>query len=186
MKYHFAMGVLVVLTAVAAFSPDATAQTRFDTFDNGLTACSLVNGVSNEFVVLTETNPRLMRVTGSDLILDDTLVDANSFVFVRGVQLGLIDFALDGDGNESLWWLTFDNFVIDLDGLTGEPFVTNAIPSEFFSVPCDACELVDNPAFSECSTIDLSSIVLCGNGLTPAMLMTMGVGLMGLRFSRHT
>jgi hypothetical protein len=171
-----AFAVVAVLTA------SAMGQTRFDTFSNEVSDCSIVNGATNEFVVLTEQFPRLMRITGSDLILDDTFVDANSFVFFQGEQLGLIDFAIDGDGRDTLWWITFDGFVVGLDGLTGEPVVTDATPSEFFDVPCDACEFVDRPAIGECTSEP--RVVLCGNGVTPAMLMTMGVGLLGLRLTR--
>lgn len=107
-------------------------------------ACDIVNTANAELVVLSGTG-ELVVVTGTDLILADTFVDGEGFVFVGGVPVGVIDFATDGDGFRTLWWIGLDGSVVEIDPFTGEPSPTEFTPEDFGQVPCDACELWDDP-----------------------------------------
>ncbi len=119
----------------------------WDIFDdpNSASTCDAVNVSNAELVVLSDTG-ELVIITGTDLILTATFVDADGFVFFDGIAVGVIDFADDGDGLRTLWWMSLDGTVVDVDPLTGEPASTNLLPSDFSGVPCDACQLWDNLA----------------------------------------
>jgi len=106
--------------------------------------CDVVNASNVELVVL-ENNGPLVIITGPDIVLGDTFVDDGGFVFFDNDQVGFIDFALDGDGFRSLWWLTLSGTVVHVDSFSGEPFDSGLFPDEFVNVPCDACLLWDDP-----------------------------------------
>lgn len=99
--------------------------------------CDLVNGDHAEFVVLNTTG-EIVLVSGDDIILADTFVDSSGFVFYEGFPFGVIDFATDGDGLRTLWWMTFLGSVIKIDELSGVPSVSDLRPSDFVDNPCDA------------------------------------------------
>jgi hypothetical protein len=172
----------------------ASGQTTWDVFHDALSesSCGIVNTVNSELVVRTDT-AQLMLVTRTDLTLLDTFVDAESFVFFEGERVGVIDFADDGDGFRTLWWLTFDGQIMELDPLTAEPFAGDLIPEDFTDVPCDACAFVDNPPASVCFDdvpevpIDIGPIIdLCGTGLFGNAALAMAFfGFCALRPSRH-
>ncbi|MBI3834087.1 MAG: hypothetical protein HY287_07130 [Planctomycetes bacterium] len=106
--------------------------------------CDLVNTTNVQLVVLTDTG-EFVIVSGTDVILSHLHVDANLNVTFDDLPFGLIDFAEDGDGFRTLWWLTFQGTVVDLDTLTLEPSDSGRLPSEFHDVGCDACSLYDDP-----------------------------------------
>lgn len=173
---------------------DASGQTTWDVFHDTLSesSCGIVNTVSSELVVRTDT-AQLMIVTRTDLTLLDTFVDADSFVFFEGEQAGVIDFADDGDGFRTLWWLTFDGQVMELDPLTAEPFAGGLTPEDLTEVPCNACEFVDDPPANVCFDdvpevpIDIGPIIdLCGTSLFGSATLAMAFfGFCALRTSRH-
>jgi hypothetical protein len=107
-------------------------------------ACDLINAGNAELVVLTSTG-QFVLVSGIDLILVDTLVDADNLVYYEGWPAGMITFAEDADGYRTLWWLSLFGFVMDVNPFTGEPTETLLFPSDFTGVPCDACEFWDDP-----------------------------------------
>ena len=119
----------------------------WDIFDdpNSASTCDAVNASNVELVVLSDTG-QLVIITGTDLVLTATFVDADGFVFFGGLPVGVIDFAEDGDGLRTLWWTSLNGTVVEVDLFTGEPSTTDLLPSDFHGVPCDACELWDDPA----------------------------------------
>jgi len=125
----------------------ATAQTLpWDVFADPQSdsVCDLVNATNVQLVVLTGTG-ELEIVSGSDVILSHLFADANLNVYMDDLPFGLIDFADDGDGFRTLWWLTFQGTVVDIDTLTLQPSDSGRLPTEFRDVGCDACTLYDDP-----------------------------------------
>jgi len=109
-------------------------------------ACDVVNAGNLEVVVLSDTG-ELIVVTRDDYPLDAAaFVNAEGVYFFDGVPVGQISFAIDGDGFRTLWLLAPDDTVLELDSDTGEPIFTNLTPNDFVGVPCDACDLWDDPA----------------------------------------
>jgi len=126
----------------------ASAQTKpWELFldSSSSAACDVINANNAELVLISSTN-QLAIVSGTDVTLENTLVDENGFVFFEGKPVGAIGFATDGDGLRSIWWMSLTGTVVDVDGFTGEPAQTNKFPTDFVDVPCDACEFWDNPA----------------------------------------
>ncbi len=141
------LGCVVFFGMLALIIAPAQAQdVPWNVYADDLSAsvCDVVNASNVELVVLSDNGP-LVIITGPDLILPGTFVDNNGFVFVDGFPTGFIDFALDGDGFRTLWWLTLSGTVIFVDSFTGLPSDSLAFPDEFVAVPCDACELWDDP-----------------------------------------
>ncbi len=141
------LGLAVVLAALVAGTPAARAQVPWDVYldPESDAICDLVNAANLEVVVLTDTG-ELVVVTGDDYILPRTFVDEEGVFFFDGLPFGEVAFASDGDGFRTLWLLAPDGTVLELDEFTGEPIFTNLFPVDFVSVPCDACELWDDPA----------------------------------------
>jgi hypothetical protein len=111
--------------------------------DASNSACEIVNGANDRFLVLSGTR-QLVVVTGPDVLLVETEVDEFGCVFYEGEQAGFIEFATDADGLRSLWWLSGQGTVVDLVGINPEPVETDLFPDEFTDVPCDACEFWDD------------------------------------------
>ena len=44
----------------------------------------------------------------------------------------------DADGFFTLWWFSEDNFLIDLDDVTSEPYESDVLPGDISNVACDA------------------------------------------------
>jgi hypothetical protein len=134
-----------LLAVVCCAARPAVAQ-PWDLFVDPLTgeACDLVNAANVEMVVFSDTG-ELVIVTGADLFLGDTFVDADGNVFFDGFPFGFINFDEDGDGLPSLWWLTEFGTVVEIDLVTFVPFDSFLFPDEFVSVPCDACPFWDDP-----------------------------------------
>ena len=98
---------IVIVLLVAAFGPSAGAQVvPWVTFaDEPISdsVCDVVNAENAELVVLASTG-ELVIVTGRDVILQGTFVDANDDVFFQGQPAGFLTFADDADGFRTLWW----------------------------------------------------------------------------------
>jgi len=146
-------------------------------------ACDVVNADNAELVVLSATG-QLVIVTGTDVTLEDTLVDQDGFVFFEGDPAGTIAFATDGDGLRSLWWLSLTGTVVRVNGFTGQPSLTDSVPADFTDLPCDACEFWDDPAFCEADTEPPPTFRLCGNDV-PLPVTTAMIGLFAVRFARR-
>lgn len=130
----------------------------WDLFVDPLTgeACDLVNATNVELVVYSDTG-ELVIVSGPDLFLGDSFVYANGDVDFDGLPFGFIDFAEDGDGFASLWWLTDFGTVVEMDLFLYFPFDSGLFPDEFVGVPCDACPFWDDP-------FDCEDIIFDGDG----------------------
>ncbi len=132
---------------VLAIAPTASAQIKpWVTIDDPLSdsLCDVINANNAELVLISSTS-QLAIVTGTDVTLEDTFVDADGFVFFEGDPVGTIDFAADGDGLRSIWWMSLTGTVVNVNGFTGEPTETNKSPADFVDVACDACEFWDDP-----------------------------------------
>ncbi len=192
---NFTRNMAVVAWLIAVSTPsNASGQTTWDVFHDVLSesSCGIVNTVGSELVVRTDT-AQLMIVTLTDTILADTFVDADSFVFLDGEPVGVIDFADDDDGFRTLWWLTLDGRVVELDPFTAEPLVSDLTPADFSDVPCDACAFVDDPPVNVCFddapevSINIGPIIdLCGTSLFGSATLAMAFfGFCALRTSRR-
>jgi len=134
--------IAVLVLARAGLAQEVPWNIYVDTESNSV--CDLVNAANVELVVLSDNGP-LAIITGPDVILTQTFVDDDSFVFFDGDSAGFIDFAEDGDGFRTLWWITFSGTAAYVDPFTGEPSDSGLFPDEFVGVPCDACLLWDDP-----------------------------------------
>jgi len=135
------------LLVAVLFGGAARAQSvPWDTYadQHSSATCDLVNAGNAELVVLSDTG-ELVVVTGTDVAVVGSFVDADLKVFLGGTQFGVIDFATDGDNLRTLWWLTLTGTVVDVDPITLEPSDSGLLPSDFTRVPCDACPLWDVP-----------------------------------------
>ncbi len=106
--------------------------------------CDVVNAANIELVVLSDTG-QLAGITGTDVIFLDTFVDGDGLVWFLDDPAGTIEFVEDGDGFRTLWWLTSQGDVVNVNEFTGEPGSTGLFPEEFFDVPCEACPQWDVP-----------------------------------------
>ena len=183
------MAILAVVSIMSASRP-AAAQTVWDVFsdDQSGSLCGVVNTLNLELVVLNDTS-QLMIVSNRDTILADTFVDSQGFVFLGADPVGVIEFAQDADGFRTLWWLTLDGRVVQLDSFTAEPGASDTLPADFSDVPCDACAFVDSPLVELCVPDDPGSdnpfvpVILnfCGAGVGSAMMLAMTLcGYVGL------
>jgi len=167
------MAILAGVSITLVARP-AVAQTVWDVFsdDRSTSLCGLVNALNNELVVLSDTS-QLMIVSGRDTILADTFVDAEGFVFLGSDPVGVIEFAEDADGFRTLWWLTLDGRIVQLDPFTAEPSSSDEVPADFRNVACDGCEFVDTPAADLCLEDD---VIDSDNPLVPVVLSICGAG----------
>jgi len=139
----------------------------WDTFSDvfSTSVCDLINAENAELVLLRDSD-QLMIVSGNDVIMQDTFVDANGFVFFEGLPFGLLDFTDDGDGLRTLWWMTLLGRAIHIDELSGLPSVSNVLPSEVFDVPCDASAFWDGClADTDCDNDNVCTIDTCVGGV---------------------
>ncbi len=171
---YAAMCALIFLAAPAG----SAARAQFipwDTFidDASDSICDVVNAGNAELVVLNATR-QFVIVTGSDVTLVDTFVDTNGAVFFEGEPAGVIGFALDGDGFRTLWWLSLTGDVVEVDGFTGQPSLTNQVPEDFIDVPCDACLFWDDQSVCRIDDDPTDVVVrLCGVDVPIALGVTM-------------
>lgn len=175
---------IVVCAFAFLMAPAArTVQAQFipwDTFidDASDSICDVVNAGNAQLVVLNTTR-QFVIVTGSDVTLVDTFVDTNGLVFFEGEPAGVIGFALDGDGFRTLWWLSLTGNVVEVDGFTGQPSLTNQLPEDFIDVPCDACLFWDDQSVCLIDDDPTDVVVrLCGVDVP----ITLGVTMLALPF----
>jgi hypothetical protein len=141
------MPVAVILLGLLCAAPARGQVVPWVVFEDTQSAstCDLINAANAELVLLSAT-AELVIVTGVDLILTDTFVDLDGFVYYAGFPAGVISFAEDADGFRTLWWTSSTGRVVDVDPFTGEPSETAWFPSAYSNVPCDACDYWDDPA----------------------------------------
>lgn len=150
----------------------------FDT--QSTSACDVVNADNAKLVVLQ--TGQMVIVSGSDVTLEDVIVDSEGFVTFEGEAAGLIDFALDGDGLRSLWWMSLVGEVARINGRTGAPSFTDNFPEEYSDAGCDACEYWDDVTLCP-EEPPVPSI--CGAGLPSVATLTFA-SLLGTRFRRRS
>jgi len=184
--------------------PWATAQSAWDILEDAesTSVCGVVNAVNSatgatmQLVILTET-AELMIVSRDDVIVDGSIVDLDNNVFDFGNPSGFIGFAEDGDGFRTVWWLSLDGTVVEVDPFTAAATAGTLFPEEFGEVfgdvvGCDACEFVDDPPEGVCQDVpdDGSNppivINFCGNGVGSMGMVAMTLcGFAGLHFVRR-
>lgn len=189
MMKMWSIGAATIGWYLMALSSTARAQTPpWDVFvdDLSTSVCDVVNTVNAELVVLSDTG-ELVIVTGRDVILEDAIVDPFGDVSYLGDPAGFIDFAEDGDGLRTLWWLSLTGRVIRVDDFTGEPTVSNRLPVDFSNVLCDACLLWDDQTVCQQDGNDVPTepppfvINLCGMNSQLGLGLTLsGLTLMSL------
>jgi hypothetical protein len=174
---------LVLMAAPPAWGQNLPWESFSDDPTISASLCDLVNAANAELVVMRGTG-QLVIVTGNDIAIEGSLVDAQGDVFIGQQPVGFLSFAEDGDGFRTLWWLSLTGRAIDINGLTGEVTESDLSPIDFTDVPCSACEFWDDQ--SVCRQPDPSNIILnlCGLGSANAMLLTL-VGLTGMRVARR-
>ncbi|UCC30908.1 MAG: hypothetical protein JSU86_01265 [Phycisphaerales bacterium] len=185
MRFHRSSRVIAVglglfaLTASSGFGQIVPWDVFID--DQSDSVCDVVNAANAELVILSNTG-QFVIVTGADVILEDTFVDINGDVFYLGDPAGFIDFALDGDGFRTLWWMSLTGRVVNVSGFTGEPTETDLLPSDFSDVPCDACDFWDDRTVCDPPI----TINFCGMNTQLSMALTaVGLGFMGLTRRRQ-
>jgi len=135
-------GVSIALLGAAAEAQTLPWDVFLDTQSDS--SCDLINANNAQLVLLHATG-QLAIVTGTDVTLEDTLVDDTGFVFFEGDPVGTIGFATDGDGFRTLWWTSLTGTVVNVNGFTGQPTLTDKLPDDFENVDCDACPFWDHP-----------------------------------------
>ncbi len=136
-----------VLGWVGGAGPASAQSPPWDLFIDSFSdeSCDLVNAGNAELVVFSTTG-ELIVITGADAFVEGSFVDVDGTVLLDGLPFGIIDFATDGDGSRSLWWLTLTGTVVDIDPFTLSPSDSGLLPTDFSGVPCDACLFWDDPA----------------------------------------
>lgn len=185
--------LVTMVMVVAGVSPALAQVAPWITFTDdpvSPSVCDVVNASNAELLVIQNVDPgvdRLAIVTGQDVILQDTEVSLAGDVFFRGEPAGFITFAEDGNGLRSLWWLSLTGQVVSVDGFTGEPTVTNMLPTDFFDLSCDGCDFWDDlsicapPVDSDPVDHPPVTINFCGSDITIPMASTvLGLLTMGL------
>lgn len=110
--------------------------------------CGVINAATAELVVLRSTGELVIVsdvVSEVDQVIPGTFVGSDGDVFFGLFAAGFLAFADDGDGFRTLWWISATGHVFDVDPITFLPIETILFPDDFFDVPCDACELWDDP-----------------------------------------
>jgi len=176
---RLAVAVVVVGTT---FESASAQNVPWDIFydDVSTSACEVVNAANAELVVLTATG-QLTIVSGQDVTLVDTFVDVDGTVYFEGSATGIIDFAEDGDGFRTLWWMTLTGLAVEIDDFTGVPAASAFFPSDYTDVACDACPLWDDQSVCVVPPVTLN---FCGRSTQVSLGMTM-FGLMFLGFLRR-
>lgn len=145
-----------VVTAAALTSTRASAQgVPWDTFDDpsSPSRCDVVNAENAELVVLADTG-ELRIVSGNDVTIPGSIVEADSDVYIDGIYSGFIAFDFDGEDFRTLWW--FDPtgvFVSNVDRFTLEGLDGDLRPIDFVDVACNGCPLWDDPLVA-CGAIE--------------------------------
>lgn len=149
--------------------------------------CEVINAANADLVLLRSTG-QLVIVTGSDVIIEDALVDIDDNVFFEGLPFGFIDYAVDGDGLRSLWWLSLTGRAVSVDGFTGQPSESELFPADFTDASCDACDFWDDQSIcpSDGDTTPPITISLCGVNVPLTLAMSIaGLGVLNLTRRRR-
>ena len=143
------LAVALLVSAGPAAAPGASVP--WELFDDALTnsRCDLVNAENVQLVVLREDGA-LTIVTGVDVLIQGSVVDAENNVLINGEPRGFIAFAEDAEGRRKLWWVLQTGRVAHIDGLTGEVMESDKLPSDLGDVSCSACPFWDEN-LSECN-----------------------------------
>jgi len=106
--------------------------------------CGVVNGADFEGVILK--SGEFAIVTGQDG-LTNLVVDSDGFLVDHdhGTRVGAIGFFQDAEGASRVWAVDMQGAALALD-----PQKAGTSPSDYANVPCDACDLVDDPAPGAC------------------------------------
>ena len=129
---------VIGLTASLLLIPQAVLA-QWEVFDDPSVAsvCGVVNVASLEFAVRS-CDGALVLVTGPDEGFSNTFVTLEGDVLIDGRASGYIDYEQDADGFFTLWWFSKDNFLIDFDDETSEPYESDVLPGNISNVACDA------------------------------------------------
>jgi hypothetical protein len=154
------LGLLALLLSAAGVRAQGDKPWILFLDSQSASACDVVNADNAELVVLP--GGQMVIVSGTDVTLQDVVVDSQGFVFDGVEPAGLIDFALDGDGLRTLWWLSLVGEVARVNGRTGAPSFTDNFPEDYRDVPCDACDFWDDRSVCTDSPPVIS---ICGAGI---------------------
>jgi len=179
---------VALISATSAAAQTAVKPWQLFLDSSSSSACDVINADNAQIVLLTSTG-QLSIVTGTDVTLQYTLVDADGFVTFEGQPAGAIGFATDGDGLRTVWWMSLTGTVVNVNGFTGEPTQTNKSPSDFVDVACDACPFWDDPTI--CAPAPPPeppptpvTVNLCGTSVQLPIGLT-AAGLVALSFARR-
>jgi hypothetical protein len=194
-----ALPALVISGATAAAQEDVPTRLWVQYLDpvSG-TVCGLVHGANAEFVVLPQSGA-MVKVTGTDLVMPDLVVDEVGNVYYRGESKGLIEFAVDADGDRAVFWSTLTGQLVSIGDFDVDPQPSDIAPSDVRNTGCDACPKWDNPAAciepgsdsdvdsnanengGDSPTADATSGLtgMCGSGAAAAATLTLAFLLAG-------
>ena len=128
MLRHSMIAALTMLLAAAPVNAQAPTKPWQLFLDSASSStCDVINANNAQLVLLTATS-QLSIVTGTDVTLHDTQVDADGFVTFEGNPASAIGFATDGDGKRTVWWMSLTGTVVNVNGFTGEPTQTSKSP----------------------------------------------------------
>lgn len=101
----------------------------------------------NASLVLINSTGEVVIVDGVDTVAANLGIDVDGNVVAgEGETFGFLAFADDADGFRSLFWVANNGVnLVSLDPLTLTPTVSDARPTDFANVVCDACDLWDQP-----------------------------------------
>ncbi|MGB0716652.1 MAG: hypothetical protein ACPGXK_12275 [Phycisphaerae bacterium] len=186
MKSNLITATMLIISAVLTRQQAQGQDVPWVAFQDTQSAslCDVINAANIELVLLGTTS-ELVAVSGADTIIDGTFVNENNQVFFNNQPVGTLAFDTDADGFRTLWWVSLTGRVIAVDGFDGTPTESDAFPSDFENVPCDACEFWDDQSVCQIDVTDPDiNLDLCGliSGSTLALTM---LGLTGLKMRRR-
>jgi hypothetical protein len=187
--------ILILLFAVFAVAPAALGAIEEDWTvypdPDSEAECGVVTAANVDLIVLFEDGVMVI-VSGTDVILEDLVVDEAGNVRYLNEPAGIVAFAEDKDGLPTLFWLSLGGTVVEIDTFTGEPSDSGLLPEDIGNTVCDACELIDQSSLCDDGgngngndngnggTIEIP--VFCGAGAPGALAMSLlGLPLLGWR-----
>lgn len=169
------------LTASLFLIPQA-ALAQWEVFDDPsvVSVCGVVNVASLEFAVRS-CDGALVLVTGPDEGFSNTFVTLAGDVLIDGRASGYIDYEQDADGFFTLWWFSENNFLIDFDDVTSEPYESDVLPGDIANVACDAAVIWSGDGDCDAAfgsmvmqAVDVSSDSTDDDGSLPGTTTTCG------------
>lgn len=153
--------------------------------------CGLIHAAEIELVVLPASGA-FVKVSGSDLVLADYVVDASGNVYYGEEPAGFIGFETDADGDRALFWMTLNGHLVSIDAFDASHSESDVLPSNLRNTGCDACAKWDNPAACADDTGDEENVDendvedaanaiagLCGAGSGTAATLSLAMLLTG-------